>query len=940
MRDILSPDGADDQFSPQASIPDTLALPPDLNLNIFSPQPSELSLFKLLTSDAVDSLEASGKSTSTSPCLFDAKEKSTSISPCLFDEKSTSISPSALDEKSTSTSPCLFDAKEKSTSISPRLFDEKSTSISPAVLDERSTSISPTVLDERSTSISPTVLDEKSTSISPTVLNERSTSISPTVLDENSTSTSPTVLNEKSTSISPTVLNEKSTSISPSVLDEKSTSISPSVLEERSTSISPTVLNERSTSISPTVLNEKSTSISPSVLNEKSTSISPTVLNEKSTSISPSVLDEKSTSISPSVLEERSTSISPTVLNERSTSISPTVLNEKSTSISPTVLNEKSTSISPTVLDENSTSTSPTVLNEKSTSISPSVLDEKSTSISPTKSTSISPTVLDEMFTSTSPFLFEEKSTSISPTVSTFTLPCVLDVTEDNLMTKALKSPSLCLFDTMEADSLTKADKSRSTSLCLFDVMTSKVDKCTSNSFFNLDVMPPDTSEEYQDDQIRSTKTVEVPNSLEKQTVSRSCGLVTPLPSENKGQITENETTERTFSEVSLQLMPQTDSGGSSVDDEKHITLFSTLDSGRDSPLLTVDNTAESTAFSSVVDTVVNGVLDHIGTDHFKDQIGECLRKSINHRMASPQDSEQLERDMTVEMLKSVEAKLSQLTVSCDEQSCHQWTQTSESLTDTASDVSLSDTAVKVSLGPMEDVVKKQMVTILEEVKTGVIDKIKGVSQELMVSPRAKHLAIDAVCNIIASMETSVIQSSIQVITTASKVQSGFNSLNALNMRTGKPTLYGQLRTLMSSSKLECITTDLVETVFEVLQYEGVGTTPEIPTSSLQEFNMLSEVYKGNRDPAAQEESSTKCLLSVSSTPHSLPKCLSVGSAEASVSEASEFPVQAQKTLSNLTTEARGSGLGEETEYTVDPATPPSVNEYLFSTDDNQPATK
>ncbi|XP_035595673.2 uncharacterized protein LOC118360536 [Oncorhynchus keta] len=213
-----------------------------------------------------------------------------------------------------------------------------------------------------------------------------------------------------------------------------------------------------------------------------------------------------------------------------------------------------------------------------------------------------------------------------------------------------------------------------------------------------------------------------------------------------------------------------------------------------------------STSFPNLYVTLVDGVLDQISTEPFKEILAQSVRNEVRRSVSLPQfgsvnlkSEDCAEKEMIEDMLKSVSKKLSK------DQACQ--------LTEKASET-MNANVDAISLTPkLQSTAKDLIIKVLEQVKTIIINMIRQDSPNRAISSKASQTAINAVSDILGAMGTSLIASNTPFVPDVAGLQPDLDDVASYSTEAFEayPGIW------MSSQKIKYIASGLMDTVCDDL---------------------------------------------------------------------------------------------------------------------------
>ncbi|XP_071264674.1 fap1 adhesin-like [Salvelinus alpinus] len=245
-------------------------------------------------------------------------------------------------------------------------------------------------------------------------------------------------------------------------------------------------------------------------------------------------------------------------------------------------------------------------------------------------------------------------------------------------------------------------------------------------------------------------------------------------------------------------------SPGEKNTDEKRVIRVSYVFNS--SPRRKAHQATRSTSFPNLYVTLVDGVLDQISTEPFKETLAQSVRNEVRHSVSLPQfgsvnlkSEDCSEKEIIEDMLKSVSRKLSK------DQACQLTGKASEMMTANVDAISLTP--------KLQSTAKDQIIKVLEQVNTKIINMIRQDSPNRMISPKASQTAINAVSNILGGMGTSLKASNTPFVPNVAGLQPDLDDVASYSTEAfeGYPGIW------MSSLKIKYIASGLMDTVCDDL---------------------------------------------------------------------------------------------------------------------------
>ncbi|XP_055747599.1 uncharacterized protein LOC129829735 [Salvelinus fontinalis] len=213
-----------------------------------------------------------------------------------------------------------------------------------------------------------------------------------------------------------------------------------------------------------------------------------------------------------------------------------------------------------------------------------------------------------------------------------------------------------------------------------------------------------------------------------------------------------------------------------------------------------------STSFPNLYVTLVDGVLDQISTEPFKETLAQSVRNEVRHSVSLPQfgsvnlkSEDCSEKEIIEDMLKSVSRKLSK------DQACQLTGKASETMNANVDAISLTP--------KLQSTAKDQIIKVLEQVNTKIINMIRLDSPNRTISPKASQTAINAVSNILGAMGTSLKASNTPFVPNVAGLQPDLDDVASYSTE----AFEGYPGTWMSSLKIKYIASGLMDTVCDDL---------------------------------------------------------------------------------------------------------------------------
>ncbi|XP_071228876.1 fap1 adhesin-like [Salvelinus alpinus] len=239
-------------------------------------------------------------------------------------------------------------------------------------------------------------------------------------------------------------------------------------------------------------------------------------------------------------------------------------------------------------------------------------------------------------------------------------------------------------------------------------------------------------------------------------------------------------------------------SPGEKNTDEKRVIRVSYVFNS--SPRRKAHQATRSTSFPNLYVTLVDGVLHQISTEPFKETLAQSVRNEVRHSVSLPQfgsvnlkSEDCSEKEIIEDMLKSVSRKLSK------DQACQLTGKASETMNANVDAISLT--------------AKDQIIKVLEQVNTKIINMIRQDSPNRTISPKASQTAINAVSNILGAMGTSLKASNTPFVPNVAGLQPDLDDVASYSTE----AFEGYPGTWMSSLKIKYIASGLMDTVCDDL---------------------------------------------------------------------------------------------------------------------------
>ncbi|XP_071229096.1 serine-rich adhesin for platelets-like [Salvelinus alpinus] len=245
-------------------------------------------------------------------------------------------------------------------------------------------------------------------------------------------------------------------------------------------------------------------------------------------------------------------------------------------------------------------------------------------------------------------------------------------------------------------------------------------------------------------------------------------------------------------------------SPGEKNTDEKRVIRVSYVFNS--SPRRKAHQATRSTSFPNLYVTLVDGVLYQISTEPFKETLAQSVRNEVRHSVSLPQfgsvnlkSEDCSEKEMIEDMLKSVSRKPSK------DQACQLTGKASETMNANVDAISLTP--------KLQSTAKDQIIKVLEQVNTKIINMIRHDSPNRTISPKASQTAINAVSNILGAMGTSLKASNTPFVPNVAGLQPDLDDVASYSTEAfeGYPGIW------MSSLKIKYIASGLVDTVWDDL---------------------------------------------------------------------------------------------------------------------------
>ncbi|KAM9459406.1 uncharacterized protein ACWYII_011019 isoform 2-T4 [Salvelinus alpinus] len=245
-------------------------------------------------------------------------------------------------------------------------------------------------------------------------------------------------------------------------------------------------------------------------------------------------------------------------------------------------------------------------------------------------------------------------------------------------------------------------------------------------------------------------------------------------------------------------------SPGEKNTDEKRVIRVSYVFNS--SPRRKAHRATRSTSFPNLYVTLVDGVLDQISTEPFKETLAQSVRNEVRHSVSLPQfgsvnlkSEDCSEKEIIEDMLKSVSRKRSK------DQACQLTGKASETMNANVDAISLTP--------KLQSTAKDQIIKVLEQVNTKIINMIRQDSPNRTISPKASQTAINAVSNILDAMGTSLKASNTPFVPNVAGLQPDLDDVASYSTEAfeGYPGIW------MSSLKIKYIASGLMDTVCDDL---------------------------------------------------------------------------------------------------------------------------
>ncbi|XP_071227083.1 serine-rich adhesin for platelets-like [Salvelinus alpinus] len=245
-------------------------------------------------------------------------------------------------------------------------------------------------------------------------------------------------------------------------------------------------------------------------------------------------------------------------------------------------------------------------------------------------------------------------------------------------------------------------------------------------------------------------------------------------------------------------------SPGEKNTDEKRVIRVSYVFNS--SPRRKAHQATRSTSFPNLYVTLVDGVLDQISTEPFKETLAQSVRNEVRHSVSLPQfgsvnlkSEDCSEKEMIEDMLKSVSTKRSK------DQACQLTGKASETMNANVDAISLTP--------KLQSTAKDQIIKVLEQVNTKIINMIRQDSPNRTISRKASQTAIKAVSNILGAMGTSLKASNTPFVPNVAGLQPDLDDVASYSTEAfeGYPGIW------MSSLKIKYIASGLMDTVCDDL---------------------------------------------------------------------------------------------------------------------------
>ncbi|KAK6308381.1 hypothetical protein J4Q44_G00216520 [Coregonus suidteri] len=276
--------------------------------------------------------------------------------------------------------------------------------------------------------------------------------------------------------------------------------------------------------------------------------------------------------------------------------------------------------------------------------------------------------------------------------------------------------------------------------------------------------------------------------------------------------------------------------GEKNTDEKRVIRVSYVFDS---SPRRKAHQATRSTTFPNLYVTLVDGVLDQISTEPFKEILAQSVRNEVRRSVSLPQfgsvnleSKDCSEREIIEDMLKSVSRKLSK------DQACQPTKKASEPMNANVNAISPTP--------KLQSTAKDLIINVLEHVKTKIIDIIRQDSPNRAISPKASQTAINAVSNILGAMGTSLMASNKSFFPDVAGLQPDLDDVQSYSTEAfeGYPGIW------MSSPKMEYIASGLMDTICEdLLDEDGFLRWSAGARSSQQDLDLQKVITSKPASP-------------------------------------------------------------------------------------------
>ncbi|XP_055747393.1 uncharacterized protein LOC129829620 [Salvelinus fontinalis] len=300
-------------------------------------------------------------------------------------------------------------------------------------------------------------------------------------------------------------------------------------------------------------------------------------------------------------------------------------------------------------------------------------------------------------------------------------------------------------------------------------------------------------------------------------------------------------------------------SPGEKNTDEKRVIRVSYVFNS--SPRRKAHQATRSTSFPNLYVTLVDGVLDQISTEPFKETLAQSVRNEVRHSVSLPQfgsvnlkSEDCSEKEMIEDMLKSVSTKRSK------DQACQLTGKASETMNANVDAISLTP--------KLQSTAKDQIIKVLEQVNTKIINMIRQDSPNRTISPKASQTAINAVSNILGAMATSLKASNTPFVPNVAGLQPDLDDVASYSTEAfeGYPGIW------MSSLKIKYIASGLMDTVCDdLLDEDGFLRRRAGAISSQEDLDLQKEVSYGTELKLTQLQKD----VSASSSLYAMSNCRS-----------------------------------------------------------------